>query len=132
MDRQDKIPVKMFDGQQFSIWKYHMKIIFEAKKVLQVVHGLEKRPLSLSSEISAGEQLAMETGDEKNAKARMFISKSISQKILRKLTTCSITATMWQKLSSLHLLKTLESIFPLQDKFFDYKMQIAYDISTHI
>ena len=39
---------------------------------------------------------------------------------------------MWQKLCSLHLNKTPESVFTLQGKFFDYKMQNTDDISLHI
>lgn len=75
-----------------------MEIVFEAKKVLHVVHGLAKRPVPSSTHTSADEDLAIKTWDEKNANARIFISKSITQKILRKLTTCSTTATMWQKI----------------------------------
>ena len=39
---------------------------------------------------------------------------------------------MWQKLCSLHLKKTPESVFILQGKFFDYKMKNTDDISSHI
>ena len=70
--------------------------------------------------------------DEKNANARMFISKSIPQRILGKLTSYSTAAAMWNKLCSLHLNKTLESVFTLQGKFFDYKMQSTDTISSYI
>jgi len=50
MDKHDKIPVKMFDETQFSVWKYPIEIVFEAKKVLRVVCGLEKRPIPVDSE----------------------------------------------------------------------------------
>ena len=87
MDKHDKIPVKMFDDTQFSVWKYHMETIFEAKKVLQVVFGLDKRPVPINLEsITPQELIQLDAWNEKNANARMFISKSISQKILGKLT----------------------------------------------
>ena len=133
MDKHDKIPVKMFDGTQFSVWKYHMEIVSEAKKVLRVVFSVEQRldPVNPAS-ITPDELIQIDAWNEKNANARMFISKSISQWILGRLTSCSTTATMWQKLCSLHLSKTLGSVFTLQGKFFDYKMQSTNDISLHI
>ena len=62
----------------------------------------------------------------------MFISKSISQCIIGKLASCSAAVAMWQKLCSLHLNKTSESVFTLQGKFFYYKMQNIDDILLHI
>ena len=133
MDKYDKIPVKMFDGTQVSIWKYHMEIIFEAKKVLRVVTGLEQRPIPVNLAILTADELKrIEAWDEKNANARMFIRKSISQKILEKLTSCPTIASMWQKLCSLHLSRKPESVFTLQGKFFDYTMQPTDNISSHI
>lgn len=133
MDKHDKIPVKMFDGTQFSVWKYHMEIVFEAKKVLAVVSGTEKRPTPVNPvSVIPDELLRIDAWDEKNANARMFISKSISQRILGKLTGCPTAAAMWQKLCSLHLKKTPDSVFALQGKFFDYKMQSTDDISSHV
>ena len=133
MDKYDKIPFKMFDGTQFSIWKYHMEIVFEAKKVLRVVSGQDKChvPVNLT-DISPQELIQIESWHEKNANARMFISKSITQKILGKLTSCTTAIAMWQKLCSLHLKKTPDSVFILQGKFFDYKMSSADDISSHV
>jgi hypothetical protein len=39
MDKNDKISVKVFNGIGFSLWKYHMEIVFEAKDILGVVKG---------------------------------------------------------------------------------------------
>ena len=83
MDKHDKILVKMFDGTQFSMWKYHMEIVFEAKKVLRVVSRLDKRPTPVDPvNVTPHELSQIDTWDEKNANAHMFISKSISQKFL--------------------------------------------------
>lgn len=133
MDKHDKIPVKMFDETQFFVWKYHMEIVFEAKKVLTVVFGSEKCPIPVNpASITPDELLKIDAWDEKNANARMFISKSISQKVLGKLTCSTTTTPMWHKLCSLYLKKTPESVFTLHGKFFDYKMQSNDDISSHV
>lgn len=52
-----------------------MKIIFKAKKVLQ--NGFEKRPILDTLHITLEDQVLLDTTDEKNANARMFISKCI-------------------------------------------------------
>ena len=45
MDKTEKIHVKMFDGEGFTIWRYQMEIIFEAKEILEIVDGTLPRPL---------------------------------------------------------------------------------------
>lgn len=76
MDKHDKIPI-MFHRINFSTWKYHMEIIFKAKKVSHVVNGLEKQSVIQTLHASSNNQVLCDTWDEKNANARMFISKSI-------------------------------------------------------
>jgi len=58
MDKHNKILVKMFDGTQFSVWKYYMKIVFEAKKVLQLVFGLKKDCVPISLENITSQELS--------------------------------------------------------------------------
>ena len=49
MDKDEKLSVKTFDGTRFSLWKYHMEIVFEAKGILEVVKGSEKKPTFLAT-----------------------------------------------------------------------------------
>lgn len=88
MDKHDKIPIKMFNETNFSIWKYHMEMIFKAKKALHVINGLKKQLVIETLHASFHDQVLFDTWYEKNENARMFTSKSISQKILGKLTRC--------------------------------------------
>lgn len=111
----------MFDGTQFSIQKYHMKIIFKAKKVLQ--NGFEKRPILDTLHITLEDQVLLDTTDEKNANARMFISKCIPQKVLEKLTNCP-SAEMWLKLCSLHLKKLLRVFLLFRNFFLDIRFKL--------
>jgi len=56
-----------------------MEIVFEAKKVLQVVFGLEKHPIPVDPEhITPLELNQIDTWNERNANAHIFINKSIS------------------------------------------------------
>jgi isopropylmalate/homocitrate/citramalate synthase len=107
MEKSDKINIKMFDGHGFSIWKYHMEIIFKAKDVLHVVNGTEKRPTA--AEPAAPTELEKErisAWQKKNSEARMLISKLITLKILNKIARCQTAYDMWKKLSALYFKKT--------------------------
>lgn len=77
MDKHDKISIKLFDGSQFSIWKYYMEIIFKAK-VLPIVIRIDKQPIIDTMTASIDDQELLDIWDEKNDNACMFISKSIS------------------------------------------------------
>jgi hypothetical protein len=83
MDKDEKILVKIFDGTGFSVWKYHMEIVFEAKGILEVVKGLEKMPtfhtaITDDRPFIEAEQTRILDWNKKNAKGRMLISNSIS------------------------------------------------------
>ena len=52
------------------MWKYHIEIIFEAKKVLKVVFGFDKRIIPIDPKnIIFEELIKLDTWDEKNANA---------------------------------------------------------------
>jgi hypothetical protein len=89
----------MFDRTGFSVWKYHMEIVFEAKGLLSIVQGSEKQPtfpasIANNRSLDEAEQTKLDEWKRRNAKARMIISKSISQKILGKLTGSLTAAAM--------------------------------------
>jgi hypothetical protein len=129
--------VKMFDGEGFPIWSYHVEIFFEAKQLLHVVQGTKKRstfPTAIANdrELTPTEEVKVSDWDKKNAKARMVISQCILQKVLGKLKGAFHAAAMWKKLVKLYLKKSPESLFTLMARFFDYKMLATDDISSHI
>ena len=39
MDKQESEPLKVFNGDKFAVWKYHMEICFEDKDVMRIVNG---------------------------------------------------------------------------------------------
>lgn len=82
MDKNDKISVKILDGTQFFVLKYHMEIVFAAKKVLHIVQGLDKRPNINQTTETLDDQEIINAWDEKHANACIFISKCIRHKFL--------------------------------------------------
>ncbi len=40
MDKHNNIHLKIFYGSNFSLWRFQMEIIFNAKKIMQIVDGM--------------------------------------------------------------------------------------------
>ena len=47
MDKYEKLHIKMFDGEGFTIWRYQLEIILEAKEILGIVDGSIPRQVIL-------------------------------------------------------------------------------------
>jgi len=80
-----------------------MKIVFQHKKVINVVNGLELCPvfnLPPGVEFALDERKLLDQWDDKNATARYIISSSVTPKILGKLTSC-LTTTQNEEEASL-------------------------------
>ena len=75
MDKFEKVHMKMFDGDDFTIWRYQMEIIFEAKEILEIVDDTLSKPLHLPTAILIVEQKEeLWIWNLDNAKAWMLIS----------------------------------------------------------
>nr|PNR42613.1 hypothetical protein PHYPA_017443 [Physcomitrium patens] len=89
-----------------------MEIIFEAKKVLQVVHGLKKPPVI----------------DPLLTTKFYLILGMRKMRMLRKLTSCSTAVAMWTKLYSKKCFQSSKDIFQtidsLEKRIFRYKSMI--------
>ena len=110
-----------------------MEIIFEAKEILEIVDGTLLQPFHGTTIIFLiAEQEEECTWDLENAKGRMLISQSISQKVLDKLNGLHLASAMWKKLDQLYLKKSPKNLFILQGKFFDYKMTAMDNIASHV
>lgn len=41
IDIRDTSHIQKFNGEGFQLWRFQMEILFEAKKLLEVVNGIE-------------------------------------------------------------------------------------------
>jgi hypothetical protein len=39
MDSKDSLPMIRFNAKNFNVWRYQMKLVFEAKELLTVMDG---------------------------------------------------------------------------------------------
>ncbi|UYV77601.1 hypothetical protein LAZ67_15001684 [Cordylochernes scorpioides] len=117
--------IQKFDGDNFHLWKFQMKIILEAKDLLSITDGSEVKP-----EI---EDIAkFSNWKKKDAKSKMLITTALEFKYLQQIVNCQTSAEMWKKLSTIYELKSETNKYLLQQRFFEYKMNPNDNIATHI
>ncbi|UYV68993.1 hypothetical protein LAZ67_6001951 [Cordylochernes scorpioides] len=117
--------IQKFNGDNFHLWKFQMKIILEAKDLLSVTDGSEVKP-----EI---EDIAkFSNWKKKDAKSKMLITTALKFKYLQQIVNCQTSAEMWKKLSTIYELKSETNKYLLQQRFFEYKMNPNDNIATHI
>jgi hypothetical protein len=122
MDKRESETLKVFDGDKFAVWKYHMEICFEEKEVMRIVDGTIPKPPDGASD---AEKAAW---NKANTQARRMISSSVSLQVLENLVNCSTAAT----LCSFYQQKSKENMYMLQNSFFEYKMSAGDSINTHV
>lgn len=44
MYKRDSESLKVFDGNKFAIWKYHMEICFDEKDIMPIVDDIVPKP----------------------------------------------------------------------------------------
>ncbi|UYV73291.1 hypothetical protein LAZ67_10002537 [Cordylochernes scorpioides] len=117
--------IQKFNGDNFHLWKFQMKIILEAKDLLSITDGSEVKP-----EI---EDIAkFSNWKKKDAKSKMLITTALEFKYLQQIVNCQTSAEMWKKLSTIYELKSETNKYLLQQRFFEYKMNPNDNIATHI
>ncbi|UYV61250.1 hypothetical protein LAZ67_1004107 [Cordylochernes scorpioides] len=117
--------IQKFNGDNFHLWKFQMKIILEAKDLLSITDGSEVKP-----EI---EDIAkFSNWKKKDAKSKMLITTALKFKYLQQIVNCQTSTEMWKKLSTIYELKSETNKYLLQQRFFEYKMNPNDNIATHI
>ena len=122
----DKFTVAKFDGTNFHLWKFQLRILLQGQDLWEVTDGTQEKPEASSSEATKKEW------NVKNNKAMMYITQSLDIKQLSLLINCEKASEMWSKLTSIYEQKNTSSIHMIQQMFFDYKMDDADDMATHI
>lgn len=125
MEKRDEI-LKVFDGTNFQVWKFHMEICFEDKELLDIVSGATPQPDAASTKEEK------EAWSKKNSLARRMISSSVTFTVLENLINCSTAHCMWSTLCALYQQKSKENIYMVQNSFFEYKMSRGDTITTHV
>lgn len=116
--------VSKLDGSNYQLWKFHMRAIFNAYGLLDIVNGGVLEPPATDSGHSSWVK--------RNGKAMHIISSSLEPSQLELLITCESAADMWSKLVSIHEQKSATNKLLLMTKFHDYRMSSSDTVTQHI
>ena len=122
----EKFSVAKFDGTNFHLWKFQLRILLQGQDLWEVMDGTREKPVASSSNATRKEW------NSKNNKAMMYITQSLDTKQLSLLINCETACEMWSKLTSIYEQKNTSSIHKVQQMFFEYKMDETDDMVTHI
>lgn len=117
---------KVFDGSKFVVWKFHIEIYLEEKSIMKIVDGTTAKPLNFALDLDK------EAWQKVDNLVRRMIDASVTLLVLENLNTCIIVACMWSTLCAFYQHKSKENIYMVQNNFFEYKMDMANTINTHV
>ena len=118
----DQIPI--FDGQNYQLWKFRVKLFFEVHKMMKIVDGTEKCHLSSTPNV--------ETWKDKDAAARFCLASKVEPSCLRSLLGCKTSAEMWTRLNTYYQPDDSQTIFRLGNQFMMYKHEPGHCVMDHI
>lgn len=120
----EKFDVHRFDGKDFSLWKFQMKIFLLGQDLWDVVDGTTAKPGE-----GGAEQLAW---IKKDRRAMMYLTQALAKNQLSYVVNCDTSNAIWERLMSIHEQKNKTSIHMVQAQFYEYKMDSKDDVATHI
>ena len=125
----EKLEIHRFDGKDFHLWKFQIKIFLLGQEVWDVVEGTSNKP-----EVSetAGNAEAIAAWIKKDRRAMMYLTQALAKNQLSYVVNCDSSKAIWERLTSIHEQKNKTSIHMVQAQFYEYKMDSKDDVATHI
>lgn len=103
--------IKLEGVSNWNVWKFQSTILLRSQELLDVVQGARVKP-----EDAAGKAM----WEKQDAKAQTWLVTRMSENAMMHILTCSTSAEMWKKLSSVYEQTSETSIHIVQQRFFQY------------
>lgn len=131
--------ITKFDGNNFSFWKFQLKLILEHHGLVDIVEGKEPMPKAIdlhsdnsnATEVAARDELIKNWKQKDNA-SRNFIVSSLDERCQRSLMNCTTSSQMWSRLKTQFELVSQENKHLLMAKFMGYEYGTGNKIMDHI
>ena len=115
-DTKDFLPmVQRFNGENFSVWKFQMTMIFGSRDLLIIVDGTEKCPSGEATDVAAA------AWTKRDMTTSTILVQTINQDIIKTLVGCKTSAEIWSTLNTLQDKQASQSIDKLQKRFFELR-----------
>lgn len=98
--------IKWFDGTNFQGWKLQITAVLMANEIYKVVDRSRMKPADQEGYNAALTQAWVRD----NAKATVIIAPAMKYKQLQSVLVCTTAKAMWDKLSTMHELKSVSTV----------------------
>jgi hypothetical protein len=123
---RESYTVDRYNGSNFSLWKMHMRFIFQSRDMYSIVNGTLKK----SSLTDPAEQILREKKDKQAIVAILGTLHSFHK---QEVINCSTSHTsMWTQLQAYHDQQFEECIIGLQAKYYSCKLNEGESIVVFI
>jgi hypothetical protein len=114
--------IARFNGDEFHIWKWHMKSLLQYKKINTIVDGTKTLENATDKEDwQAREYFAF-----------TFLCNSVERRGLTPLLQCTTSHHIWTTLLSIYEHKSSVDVHELQRRFFNAKIQPEQSMADYI
>lgn len=121
---------KLQDAEQWTTWKFQVRVLLNAADLFEVVTGDD--PVPIVDDTKPESKKALKEWQTKDRKAQKLIVTTIGQQPMIHIINCSTAKEMWTKLLSVYEQRTSASVNLLQQRFYSFAMNPNDDIATHI
>ncbi len=115
--------MEKFDGGNFHLWKFKMRMMLSKHGLWKFVDGSATLP---------SEEVARVDYNEKETKAFALLCEHLMDAQLAHIQYCDNVKSAWEALCGVHQAKTIGNKLFLRRRFFTIKMQEGDDMLVHI
>jgi gag-polypeptide of LTR copia-type len=116
--------IDKFNGEDFHLWKFKMRMVLEEKDLWDLVTGREEHPTDSGEKVQAYERRCR--------KALATICLNLTDSQLLHVRSATTPAEAWKKLEDLYETKSLANKLFLRRKFFNTPMNDGDTMINHI
>ena len=127
---------KLKNVENWSVWKFQIRVILISHEVFDVVDGTVTKPAVPGQDATEAQRTQftkdLKEFNKKDGVAQKFIVTSMERQPMTHILSCKSGKEMWDKLHAIYENRTDASVHVLQQKWFSFKKNPSHDIATHI
>nr|GEU89796.1 retrovirus-related Pol polyprotein from transposon TNT 1-94 [Tanacetum cinerariifolium] len=118
-----KFDIDKFEGKiSFAIWKVHMQAVLTHHGYKKARRGIAHKPQSMSDEYW------LELDEKALATIQLFLTREVLLEVIHETTATSL----WLKLESLYMTKSLANKLRLKDRLYTFRMKPGTSVQDHL
>lgn len=117
----DRITIPKFDGKNFTIWKFQIKMLMEGNDLWTIVKGKEEKPAQDAA-----------AWKKRDGRARCLITMSMETELVSQVMDCVTAAEMWSTLKTIYQSASATNAHLYLQQWYKYELPEGESISNHI